>query len=190
MSTPENPQPRPASLEAVLRDAWDAFHPGQPAPLGWLTHTAARIHDHLRTQQPTPTAAAALPSVDEQSAVLRRRVWQALRDAAADDVIAPDAADHILDTLDLPGLPRRWQIRLTLPLWIEVTATSRDDAVEAAEDAIDAALTGTGHGTYLDWDNTTRDDATPGAIDTTTDTPADLRSATAAPEPDHDAHTG
>ncbi len=175
MSTPENHQPRPASLESVLRDAWDAFHPGQPAPLGWLTHTAARIHDHLRPQQPAPAATAPLAAIDEQFAALRRRVWQTLRDAAADDVIDPDVVDQILHTLDLPGLPRRWQVRLTLPLTIEVTATSRDDAVEAAEDAIDAALTGTGHDTYLDWDNTARDDATPGALDTTADAPTDLR---------------
>lgn len=185
MSTPENLQPRPASLEAVLRDAWDAFHPGQPAPLGWLTHTAARIHEHLRAQS-TPAVTAALPTVDEQSAALRRRVWQALRDAAADDAIDPDAAEGILHTLELPGLPRRWQIRLTLPLTIEVTATSPDDAVEAAEDAIDAALTGT----YLDWDHTIRDDATPGAVDTTTDTPACLLPATAAPGPGHGARAG
>ncbi|MFG1892249.1 hypothetical protein ACGFIR_30835 [Micromonospora sp. NPDC049051] len=58
---------------------------------------------------------------------------------------------------------------------IEVTATSQDDAVEAAEAAIDAALTGTSHDIDLDWDNATRDDATPGDIDTTTDTPAGLR---------------
>ncbi|MFG1952466.1 hypothetical protein [Micromonospora sp. NPDC048830] len=175
MHTPEDHQPQPASLESVLRDVWDAFHPGQAAPLGWLTHTAARIHDHLRAQQPAPTATAPPATIDEQSATLRRRVWQTLRAAAADDVIAPDAVDQILHTLDLPGLPRRWQVRLTLPLTIEVTATSRDDAVEAAEDAIDAALTGTSHDTYLDWDNTHRDDATPGDIDTTTDPPADLR---------------
>ncbi|WP_433388649.1 hypothetical protein [Micromonospora sp. KLBMP9576] len=170
MSTPENHEPRPTSLETVLRDAWDAFHPGQPAPLGWLTHTTVRIHEHLRTKQSAPPAAN-----DEQSLALRRQVWQTLRDAAAENDIDPDAADRILHALDLPGLPRRWQVRLTLPVTIEVTATSQDDAVEAAEDAIDAALSGTSHDTYLDWDNTARDAAAPGDIDTTTNTPADLR---------------
>ncbi|MFV2114214.1 hypothetical protein ACFHW0_18000 [Micromonospora sp. LOL_025] len=175
MSTPDTHEQQPTSLEAVLRDAWDAFHPGQPAPLGWLTHTAARIHDHLHAQQPAPTVTTPPAVIDDQSAALRRHVWQTLRDAAAEDHIDPDAADRILHALELPGLPRHWQVRLTLPLMIEVTATSQDDAVEAAEDAIDAALTGTSHDIHLDWDNTTRDDATPGDIDTTTDTPAGLR---------------
>ncbi|RKN46165.1 hypothetical protein [Micromonospora endolithica] len=174
MSTADNHEPRPASLETVLRDAWDAFHPGQPAPLGWLTHTTDRIHDHLRTpQQSAPTAPPV--AIDGRSVALRRQVWQTLRDAAAEHDIAPDAADRILHALDLPGLLRRWQVRLTVPVTVEVTATSRDDAVEAAEDAIDAALSGTDHDTHLDWDNTARDNATPGDIDTTTDTPAGLR---------------
>ncbi|MEU4677929.1 hypothetical protein [Micromonospora sp. NPDC023737] len=184
MSTPENHLTGPASMEAVLRDAWDAFHPGHPAPLSWFTHTVARLHDHFHTHQLVRPATAASPTVDGQFAALRRRVWQTLRDAAADGV-DPDVADHILQTLDLPTLARRWQVRLTLPVTIEVTATSRDEALEAAEEAIDAALTSTGHDTYLDWHNATRDDATAGAVDTTTDTPADLRSAIAVPEPGH-----
>ncbi|RKF22811.1 hypothetical protein [Micromonospora globbae] len=102
-------------------------------------------------------------------------MWQTLRDAAVENDIDPDTADRILHAPDLPGLPRRWRVRLTVPLTIEVTATSRDDAVEAAEDSIDAALSGASHDTYLDWDHTSRDDATPGDIDTTTDAPADLR---------------
>ncbi len=175
MTLLENHQPRPASLETVLRDAWDAFHPGHPAPLGWLTHTAARIHDHLGAQQPTPAATATPAPPDEQAAALRRRVWQTLRDAAADHAIDPDVVDQILHTLDLPGLPRRWQVRLTLPLTIEVTATGREDAFDTAEDVIDGALNASDHDSHIDWTASTRDDATPGDVDTAADLPADLR---------------
>ncbi|OKI45725.1 hypothetical protein [Micromonospora sp. CB01531] len=122
--------PQPAALESVLRDAWNAFQPGQPTPLGWLTHTAARIHDYLGAHQPAPAPPAPRPAIDEQAAELRRQVWQTLRDAASDHDIAPDAADRILHAFELPGLPRRWQVRLTLPLTIEVTATNREDALD------------------------------------------------------------
>ncbi|MCW3820378.1 hypothetical protein ONA91_38700 [Micromonospora sp. DR5-3] len=175
MSTHDSPNPQPATLESVLRDAWDAFHPGQPAPLGWLTHTTTRIHDHLRAHQPAPTPPISPPATDEQAAGLRRQVWQTLRDAASDRDIDPDAAERILHTLDLPGLPRRWQIRLTLPLMIEVTASGREDALDTAEDLIDTALTGIGHDSHIDWHAAARDDTTPGDVDPAADEPADLR---------------
>lgn len=168
-------EPHPASLESVLRDAWDAFHPGQPAPLGWLTHTASRIHDHLATHQPAPTPPAPPPAAGEQTAALRRRVWHTLRDAASDHDIAPDAADRLLHALDLPGLPRRWHVRLTLPLTIDVTATNREDAFDTAEDLIDTALAASGHDSRIDWPASARDDATPGDVDPAADEPADLR---------------
>ncbi|WJK33147.1 hypothetical protein [Solwaraspora sp. WMMA2065] len=168
--------PRPAALESVLRDAWDAFHPGQPAPLGWLTHTATRIHDYLDAHPPVPAPPAAPPTtVTEQAAGLRRQVWRTLRDAATDDDIDPDAADRILDILDLPGLPRHWQVRLTLPVTIDVTATDPDSAFDTAESVIDAALNASGHGSHIDWAAAGRDDATPGDPDPTADEPPDLR---------------
>jgi hypothetical protein len=35
MTAPETTT-SPPTLESVLLDAWNMFHPGQPAPLGWL----------------------------------------------------------------------------------------------------------------------------------------------------------
>lgn len=172
MSTPHS-KPEPVTLESVLHDAWDAFHPGQPAPLGWLTHTTTRIHDHLRAQRTAPPTPP--PPDAEPAARLRQRVWQTLREAASEHDIDADAADRILHALDLPGLPRRWHVRLTVPVLIEITATSREDAFDAAEDALDTALTRTGRDSHADWDAATRADATPGDLDTSADEPADLR---------------
>ncbi|WP_422733878.1 hypothetical protein ACN26Y_28560 [Micromonospora sp. WMMD558] len=172
MTTPDAAQ-QPPTLESVLRQAWDAFHPGQPAPLGWLTHTTTQLHAYLREQHPTPPAP---PSTETTSVTrLRRQMWQALRDATAEHDIDPDVADRILHNVDLPGLPRRWQVRLTLPVKVEVTATSREDAFDTAEDLINTALAASGHDSNIDWDAATRDDATPGDLDTAGDEPADLR---------------
>ncbi|MET7968760.1 hypothetical protein [Micromonospora sp. NPDC005305] len=153
-----------ATLESVLRHAWDAFHPGQPAPLGWLTHTTTKIHDYLRDhkddpQQQPPTVAT------DSLAQLRSRVWQALRDAVTEHDIEVDAANRVLDAVDLPLLPRRWQVRLTLPVLIEVTATSRDDAFDTAEAAIETALIGNGLDVRIEWDGHERDDTEPGDFD-------------------------
>ncbi|WP_435124380.1 hypothetical protein [Micromonospora tulbaghiae] len=173
MSTPAPAAEQPATLESVLRDAWDAFHPGQPAPLGWLTHTTARIHTHLREQHLAPPAP---PSADtDQVARLRQQVWQTLRDAVRTHDIDVDGADRILHALDLPGLPRRWKVRLTLPLAIEVTATSREEAFDTAEDVIDTAVNASGHDSHIDWNASNRDDAAPGDLDPAADQPADLR---------------
>ncbi|ROO63004.1 hypothetical protein EDC02_5013 [Micromonospora sp. Llam0] len=169
--------PRPPALESVLRDAWDAFHPGQPAPLGWLTHTATRIHDYLGAHQPAPASPAAPPpTVNEQAAGLRRQLWHTLRDAVGDDDINPDAATRILQILDLPGLPRHWQVRLTLPLTIGVTATDPDGAFDTAESIIDAALNASDHGSHIVWSAYGRDDAIPGDVDpAAADDPPGLR---------------
>ncbi|SCG38014.1 hypothetical protein [Micromonospora coxensis] len=173
MSSPDNLAPQPETVESVLRAAWEAFHPGQPTPLGWLTHTTARIHDHLHAQHTAPVPSAPPTPAGDEVARLRRQVWQTLHDVTAEHDIDPDAADRILHSLDLPGLPRRWQVHVTVPLTITVTATSRDEAVDAAEDVIDTALDGTD--TYLNWNRADRQDTTPGDLDTTAGPPAELR---------------
>ncbi|MFG3302927.1 hypothetical protein [Micromonospora chersina] len=173
MATPETTAPQPPTLESVLGDAWSLFHPGQPAPLGWLTHTTAQIRAHLsdqHTPQPQP------PNADTDSlAYFRREVWRSLREAASTHDIDADAADRVLSALDLPALPRRWQVRLTLPILIEVTATGREDAFDTAEAAAETALTAAEVGARIEWGGSERDDADPGDLDPAVDEPAELR---------------
>ncbi|MEV0810947.1 hypothetical protein [Micromonospora sp. NPDC050200] len=157
----------PANLESVLRNTWDAFHPAQPAPLGWLTHTATQIQAYLRDHHamPQPLPPAAAPA--DPSAQFRNHVWHALRDAVSEHDIDIDAANRVLHAVDLPPLPRRWQVRLTLPILIEVTATSREEAFDTAEAAVETALTGADLDARFEWDGSEHDDASPGDLDPT-----------------------
>ncbi|MCX4387303.1 hypothetical protein OG777_10200 [Micromonospora peucetia] len=173
MTTPEATGPQPPTLESVLLDAWDTFHPTQPAPLGWLTHTTTQIHAYLHDQHTPPSP----PPADDTDSLtrFRRQVWRSLREAASTHDIDADAADQILRALDLPTLPRRWQVRLTLPVRIEVTATSREDAFDTAETAAETALAAAEIEAELEWDGSERDDADPGDLDPAADEPAHLR---------------
>ncbi|MEU4715623.1 hypothetical protein AB0F73_18455 [Micromonospora purpureochromogenes] len=104
----------------------------------------------------------------------RREVWQALREAATTHDIDVDAADRILHAVGLPALPRRWQVRLTLPVLIEVTATNREDAFDIAETAVETALTGTDLEVRFEWDGGERNDGSPGDLDIAAGEPAEL----------------
>ncbi|MDH6466070.1 hypothetical protein M2302_006276 [Micromonospora sp. A200] len=159
--------PTPPTLESVLRNAWDAFHPTQPAPLGWLTHTATQIQAYLHEHQPVPQPQPPAIELTDPSAQLGAHVWSALRDAVAEHDIDVDAANRVLHAVDLPLLPRRWQVRLALPILIEVTATSREDAFDTAEAAVETALTGAELDVHFEWDGRERDDANPGDLDPT-----------------------
>ncbi|MGQ5262931.1 hypothetical protein ACTWLT_19545 [Micromonospora sp. ZYX-F-536] len=171
MSTPDAATPPPPTLESVLRDAWAAFAPTEPAPLGWLTHTTAQIRAYLREHHSPP--APLLPAADA-GARLRREVWRALYEAVSTHDIDGDAADRVLCALDLPPLPRRWQVRLTLPVLIEVTAAGRENAFDTAEACIETALTGADLVVRFEWDGAERDDANPGDLDATAAEPAEL----------------
>ncbi|MCP3785251.1 hypothetical protein NLX85_17945 [Micromonospora sp. A3M-1-15] len=172
MTTPETTT-SPPTLESVLLDAWNMFHPGQPAPLGWLTHTTAQIHAHLHSPH-TPPQAQPHTADPYALARFRREVWRSLREAASTHDIDADAADRVLSALDLPALPRRWQVRLTLPILIEVTATGREDAFDTAEAAAETALNAAEVGARIEWDGSERDDADPGDLDPAVDEPAEL----------------
>ncbi|MCI4066177.1 hypothetical protein MRQ36_27960 [Micromonospora sp. R77] len=128
--------PREPTLDSILRTSWETFHAGQQAPLGWVTHTTAQIRSHLLpTHTPADTALHPDP-IDRFHHHLR----EALADAVRSAQISIDAANSLLEVLDLPLLPRRWQVRLRLPVLIDVTATTREDAFTRAENTIDAAL--------------------------------------------------
>lgn len=116
------------TLESVLRSIWDSFHPGQPAPVSWLTHTTAQVLSHLRHTD-----------IDEL-AQFHWQVREAFANAVCQDQISIDVANALLGILDLPVLFRRWQIRISLPLLIDVTAPTREDAFAEAQNAIEAAL--------------------------------------------------
>ncbi|MBM0260109.1 hypothetical protein [Micromonospora sp. 4G55] len=65
--------------------------------------------------------------------------------------------------------------RLTLPVLVEVIATSREGAFDTAEAAVETALTGAELDVRFEWDGSERDDADPGDLDTTAAEPAELR---------------
>ncbi|MBQ0905478.1 hypothetical protein [Micromonospora sp. U21] len=136
MTSTDITPPEPA-LETILRTSWEAFHPGQQAPLGWLTHTTAQILSHLRQAQTCTPSDNAHPDAPNR---FYRQVREALADAVHTKHVSIDAANSLLEVLDLPLLPRRWQVRLTLPLLIDVTATTREDAFTRAENTIEDAL--------------------------------------------------
>lgn len=78
MTTPET-RTSPPTLESVLLDAWNMFHPDQPVPLGWLTHTTAQIHAHLHNQH-TPPQAQPHAAGTYALAHFRREVWRCMRE--------------------------------------------------------------------------------------------------------------
>ncbi|PWR14883.1 hypothetical protein DKT69_14135 [Micromonospora sicca] len=162
MTSAENPPSQPA-LEAVLRTIWEAFHPGQSAPLGWLTHTTTQVLSHLR---PTHTSTPLTPGTARRPEALElfhRQVREALADAVCQEQLSIGVANTLLDVLDLPLLPRRWQVRLSLPLLIDVTATTREDAFTTAENTIEAALADLP--TQIEWDGQDGYEAIGGDLD-------------------------
>ncbi|MGC5022796.1 hypothetical protein [Micromonospora sp. DT47] len=175
MTSAEIPPSQP-TLEAVLRTSWEAFHPGQQAPLGWLTHTTTQVLSHLRgthTSTPPPPDTARHPDALER---FHRQVREALADAVCQEQVSIDVANTLLDVLDLPLLPRRWQVRLTLPLLIDITATTREDAFTHAENTIEAALADLP--TQIEWDGQDGYEALGGDLDADEPLVAEGRSAT------------
>ncbi|HEX8628714.1 MAG TPA: hypothetical protein VF755_11140 [Catenuloplanes sp.] len=96
---------------------------------------------------------------------LRRLIRQQLAGAVTEERLDIDLANGILDTVGLPNLQRIWTVRIGLPFVCEVSAASHDDAFDAAEDQIEAALTNAGIPMDVDWERRERDEATPGLID-------------------------
>ncbi|HEX5514769.1 MAG TPA: hypothetical protein VFY81_10260, partial [Gammaproteobacteria bacterium] len=71
----------------------------------------------------------------------------------------------MLEVFGLPELPRRWSVRLSLPLTCEVTAGSEEEAFDAAENAICEALIASGVPIDPDWTDCEQQHATPGEVD-------------------------
>ncbi|MDZ5446775.1 hypothetical protein U2F26_29305 [Micromonospora sp. 4G57] len=153
--------PREPALETILRSSWETFHPGQQAPLGWLTYTTAQVLSHLRqTHTCTPSDVTRHPDALD---LFHRQLREALADAVCTEQVSIDAANSILEVLDLPLLPRRWQVRLTLPLLIDVTAATREDAFTQAENTIETALADLP--AHIEWDGQEGYDALGGDLD-------------------------
>ncbi|TDC79511.1 hypothetical protein E1193_19020 [Micromonospora sp. KC606] len=161
MTTPEATMPQRRTLETVRPHA---IYPNQPDPAGWRTNTASHIQSYARE---THTALQTGTGTSDALTQYRHHVRQALLDAVSDEHVDVHAANTLLQTLDLPLLPHRWQVRVVLPLLIEVTATTREDAFQAAEAAVEAALTNANLAVQIEWDGCERDGADPGDFDRT-----------------------
>ena len=66
--------------------------------------------------------------------------------AVTDERLDIDVANGMLAVFGMPGLPRRWRVRIGLPMVCEVTAASSDEAFDAAAEAIESAV----HATVTD----------------------------------------
>lgn len=161
MTTPEATMPPPPILGSAQPHT---FSPTQPDPVGWRTNTTSHTRSYMRETHSALQTDAAAPDALAQ---FRHHVRQALLDAVIDHYVDVHTTNTLLQTLDLPLLPHRWQVRLVLPLLIEVTATTRAGAFEAAEAAFDAALTNAELAVHIEWDRCERDGADPGSFDPT-----------------------
>ncbi len=120
---------------------------------------------------PDSTAVPAVADRDGaqlQLARLCRLIGEQFADAVTAGRVDIDTANGMLEAFGLPELPRRWQVRIRLPLVCQVTATSDVDAFDAAADSIEQAIHATVAGALIDIEVDGRDDlqATPGAVDT------------------------
>ena len=99
---------------------------------------------------------------------LRRLISEHFAAAVTDHRLDIDLATEMLDVFGLPALPRRWRVRLSLPLICEVTAANAADAFDAAAEAIENAVRASVASAAIDIDFDGREDlhATPGDVDT------------------------
>lgn len=114
---------------------------------------------------------------------LRRLIGEQFAAEVNEGHLAIDVANGMLDVFGMPELPRRWQVRLGLPMVCEVAAARAVDAFDAAAAVIERALRATVAGAFIDIEFDGREDlhATPGDVD------AD---ALTADWPDSQARTG
>ena len=137
------------------------------------------------TGGPAPADASGDAQVRRLQAQLRRLhilVGDQFAAAVTDDRLDIDVANGMLEVFGMPGLPRRWRVRIGLPMVCGVTAASELDAFDAAAEAIENAVHGTVAGAAIAIDFDGREDlpALPGEIDT---------EAPAADWPDHNPST-
>ena len=117
---------------------------------------------------PAPAPAVADPDgAQRQLARLCRLIGEQFADAVNAGRLDIDTANGMLEVFGLPELPRRWQVRIRLPLACEVTAVTELDAFDAAADSVEQAIQATVAGALIDIEVDGRDDlqATPGAVD-------------------------
>ena len=96
---------------------------------------------------------------------LRRLIREQLAGAVGEDRLDINLANGMLTACGLPELPRSWTVRIGLTFVCEVTAGTDDDAFDAAEDAVAAAVTNAGCPIDVDWDSREQISADPGDID-------------------------
>ncbi len=100
--------------------------------------------DHPAPANGAPVLPAGAPTYVSHDArllaALRHRIRVQLAGAVTDGRLDGDVANGILVACGLDELPRRYSVRLSLTFVGEVTAGTPEDAFDAAEDAITAAL--------------------------------------------------
>ena len=126
---------------------------------------------HELTADPAPADADGESQVRRLQTQLRRLhilIGEQFAAAVTDERLDIDVANSMLAVFGMPGLPRRWRVRVSLPMVCEVTAASELDAFDAAADAIENALHATVTGAAIDIDFDGREDlhAMSGEVDT------------------------
>jgi hypothetical protein len=96
---------------------------------------------------------------------LRRLIREQLADAVSENRLDIDVANSLLEVFDLPAIPRRWDVTLTLTFTCEVTAEHREDAFETAGGLIEAALAQASGPVDINWETVGHDEDTPGQVD-------------------------
>lgn len=127
---------------------------------------------HGRTLDPAvPDTRRADERLRRLETVLRRlqlRIGEQFAAAVTDDRLNIDVANGMLEAFGMPPLPRRLRVHTCVPMICDVTAATRDDAFDAAAEAVENAVHATDAGAGIDIAFDTREDlhATPGEVDT------------------------
>ncbi len=127
---------------------------------------------HEFTVHPAPAdlsgAQAQVLRLQTQLRRLHLLIGEQLAATVTDERLDIDVANGMLEVFGMPGLPRRWRVRISLPMVCEVTAASELDAFDAAAEAIENAVHATVTGAAIDIDFDGREDvhARSGEVDT------------------------
>lgn len=118
--------------------------------------------------QPTDAARSEGSAAPAQLRRLRGLIGEQFAATVTDGRLDIDLANGMLEVFGLPPLPRRWRVRIGLPVICEVTAATDVDAYDTAAEAIENAVHATTAGDAIHIEFDCREDlqVTPGEVDT------------------------